>query len=71
MPQKPKAVLKILEESEKLSKSSEFTEMPEKPKKSSMISEIIEIDASEKEAEVPFTVKEPMVIEEPEITTKP
>jgi hypothetical protein len=66
LPQKPE----ILEEPEKLSKS-EFTEMPKKPKKSSMISEVIEVDASEKETEVPFTVKEPKITEVPEITTKP
>ncbi|MFX1502189.1 MAG: hypothetical protein ACFFDH_14590 [Promethearchaeota archaeon] len=71
LPQKPKTVLKMLEESRTLSKTSEFTEMPEKPKKDSLISEVIEIEASEKETEVPFTVKEPKVIEEPEITSKP
>jgi hypothetical protein len=70
LPQKPEPVMNIREEPEKSSKS-EFTEMPKKPKKSSMISEVIEVDASEKEAEVPFTVKEPKITEVPEITSKP
>jgi len=51
--------------------------MPEKPKKRSLVPEIIEVETSEKEKKIPFTIKEtknveePKIIERPAITTKP
>jgi len=74
LPKKPESIAKILNESEGskiLPEPSTFTNMPKKPKKSSLISEIIEIDVSEEEKDVPFTIKKPKVVEQPEIPTKP
>jgi hypothetical protein len=45
--------------------------MPEKPKKSSLISEIIEIDVSEEEKDIPFAVKKPNTFEKPKTVEKP
>jgi len=73
LPEKPPSISEILKESEsssKLTEPSQFTEMPDKPKKSSVISEIIEIDTAE-EKEIPFTVREPKIIEKPETIEKP
>ncbi len=74
LPKKPESIVKILNESErskKLPEAPPFTTMPDKPIKSSLISEIIEIDVSEEEKEVPFTIKKPKVVEQPDIPTKP
>ncbi len=65
--QESKSILDIIEELE----TPGFTEIPEKPKKSPLISEIIEIDVSEEEKEIPFTVQEPKIVEKPEIIEKP
>jgi len=74
LPKKPESIAKILNESEGskiLPEPPTFSNMPEKPKKSSLISEIIEIDVLEEEKEVPFTIKKPKLVEQPEIPTKP
>lgn len=74
LPEKPESIAKILNESEgskKLPEPSTFSVLPEKPKESSVISEIMEIDVSEEEKEVPFTIKEPKIVEKPDITAKP
>ncbi|UCC18967.1 MAG: hypothetical protein JSV62_12785 [Promethearchaeota archaeon] len=68
------SILDILEESETSIEAPEvptFTEMPEKPKKSSLIPEIIEVETSEKETEIPFAIKEPEIIQKPKTTSKP
>ncbi len=76
----PESILDILEESEIPLEPREppnFTIMPEKPKKRSLVPEIIEVETSEKEKKIPFTIKEtknveePKIIERPAITTKP
>jgi len=74
LPKKPESIVKILSESERSKKLPEpppFTTMPVKPKKSSLISEIIEIDVSKEEKEVPFSIKKPKVVEQPDIPIKP
>ncbi len=74
LPEKPESISKILNESEiptQLPEPPTFTAMPEKPKKSSLISEIIEIDVSEEERDVPFAVKKSKVIEKPKVVEKP
>ncbi len=74
LPKKPESIAKILNESERSKKLPEpptFTLMPEKPKKSSLISEIIEIDVSKEEKEIPFSIKKPKVVEQPDIPIKP
>ncbi|MFX1379750.1 MAG: hypothetical protein ACFFA4_11735 [Promethearchaeota archaeon] len=79
------SIFDILEESEISPESLEppkFTKMPEKPKKSSLVAEIIEIDSTEEEKKIPFTIKEskieqepvikePKNIEKPPVVTKP
>jgi len=65
------SILGILEESETPSQPSEapeFTEMPEKPKKKSLIPEIIEVETSEEEKEIPFAIKAPEISEKSEFT---
>ncbi|MFX1420341.1 MAG: hypothetical protein ACFE9N_15635 [Promethearchaeota archaeon] len=68
------SILDILEESETPLKSPEvpnFTEMPEKPKKSTLIAEIIEVETSEKEKEIPFAIKESKITQKPVTIPKP
>ncbi|MFX0106434.1 MAG: hypothetical protein ACFE75_13240, partial [Candidatus Hodarchaeota archaeon] len=75
LPKKPESILDVLEESEspvEIPEPPKFTEMPEKPnKKSTLISEIIEIETSEQEKEVPFALNESKIIEKPPIVQKP
>ncbi|MFW9998764.1 MAG: hypothetical protein ACFE9Q_15140 [Candidatus Hodarchaeota archaeon] len=74
LPEKPESIARIFNESEKSKKLTEtptFTAMPEKPNKKLKASQIIEINVSEEEKEVPFAIKEPKAIKKPEITVKP
>jgi len=68
------SILDILEESEIPLEPREppnFTIMPDKPKKRSLVPEIIEVETSEKEKKIPFTIKETKIVEEPKIIEKP
>ncbi len=68
----------IFEESEYTQplESPNFTRLPEKPKKRTLETEIIEVEISEEEKKIPFTLKESeidedQIIKEPEINEKP
>jgi hypothetical protein len=73
IPKDSESILDILDESETSSKSIEsqnLSELPGKPKKRSLVPEIIEVESSEQDKEIPFTVKETKIKEEP-ITKDP
>ncbi|MFW9970727.1 MAG: hypothetical protein ACFFDF_11060 [Candidatus Odinarchaeota archaeon] len=64
------SILDILDEYETSPEPKEpqnFSKLPEKPKKVAIVPEIIEVESSEKEKEIPFTTKEHEIAKEPSI----